>query len=102
MARSMHFLQRTYGALFAEARARLPVESANQINLLEGWLAEHAVDQKQADAMSLLSALATLPKPLTVRSSPAPFRLTEAWAEDLAAAGAVLEVKHDPDPSVSM
>ena len=87
LARSQHFLDRSYGAMIAAARSAMaePATLA-EIDALEGWLPGNAVDAKRADAIGLLRHLSGrgregLPRP---RSR---FELTEAWAADLEAAG---------------
>lgn len=85
-ARSTHFIQRTYPSVCARAQAIVPPRLRPEIDALAHWAAAHAVDQKRADAVSLLRHLAA--REPTVTSEPAPaFRWTEAWARDLDAAG---------------
>jgi hypothetical protein len=83
LARSMHFLDRSYPRLLDDARTTLP---AGTLSRLERWLPAGAIDQKREDAMGLLGRLAREPallEPLARTS----FHLTEAWAYDLDAAG---------------
>ena len=84
LARSIHFLERTYATLFAKARNVLSRQYGALIDELEAWTAVNAVDQKQADAIELLQFLAS---PSGQRRSPIPitppFQLTETWAHDL-------------------
>jgi len=89
LARTTHFVQRTYKRLFAQARSSLPNEWSRFIDPLQSWVAEHTVDQKQADAIGLLRWLAASPGAPDGCASrePEPFRMTEAWAADLEASG---------------
>ena len=86
LARAMPFRERSYDALLAGAYASLPSPLHAHISDLERWLPDHAVDQKRADAVGLLRALAT--QDIATPNRPAaPFRMTEAFAADLAAFG---------------
>lgn len=89
LARSIHFVHRTYERLFDRARSALPKEWSPLIERLERWVAEHATDQKQADAIGLLRCLAagSVERVGQAGPQPPPFRMTEAWAADLDAAG---------------
>lgn len=88
LARSIHFVQRSYESLFDQARSSLPSQWFSMIDPLQRWVAEHAVDQKRADAIALLRLLAASEAPAAhADRQPGPFRMTEAWAADLEAAG---------------
>jgi hypothetical protein len=99
LARSMHFIERSYSALFETARHALPRKFRDRLGPLEEWVAGHAIDQKQDDAVALLRRLAGAPPQLlgggTRQHS---FRLTDAWLADLDAAGfdTTLLSKHEP------
>ncbi|HRO10677.1 TfuA-like protein [Amaricoccus sp.] len=82
LARQQGFLDRSYPATIAAARAAgiAPAE----IDAFEEWLPGNAVDAKRADTIALLRHLATAPRTPLPRL---PFELTEAWAADLEAAG---------------
>lgn len=85
-ARELHFIDRTYAALFDKSRRLLPNDDAAVVHLLETWVDRHAVRQKRDDAINLLHHVAT--QALTTRSvGTTPFRMTEAWAADLDDAG---------------
>ncbi|WP_293864183.1 TfuA-like protein [uncultured Alsobacter sp.] len=83
VARALPFVDRTYDRILDEARHRL---ARADIDRLAAWLATGAVSRKSDDARAALRLLATggAPAPLC---PPPPFRLTEAWAADLDAAG---------------
>jgi hypothetical protein len=85
IARSMHFVERTYPALLARARANLQMEEA--LHRFEQWRPAHAIDQKRTDAVSLLTHLAHAPHRLRSPGTATRFRMTEAWAHDLEVAG---------------
>ncbi len=85
-ARDLHFIDRTYTALFDKARRLLPKDEEAVIHLLETWVDEHAVRQKREDAISLLHHVASR-RFTRAPVETAPFRMTEAWANDLDAAG---------------
>nr|WP_255607607.1 TfuA-like protein [Ancylobacter sp. Lp-2] len=87
IARRTYFLDRLYAPILASARSVLPAEAHAELDRFEHWWPDHAVDHKRADALGLLRLLATTPdllRPPAVRPG---FRLTEAWAHDLDAAG---------------
>jgi hypothetical protein len=88
-ARRLHFLDRSYAAVFEEAG--LPPELRGAIPALAAWIEDHAVRQKRQDALVLLGHMASHP---AERAAGPPFRMTEAWAADLDAAG--LTVHHAP------
>jgi hypothetical protein len=102
LARSIHFLDRTYPSLFRRARASFSGEQGRRVDELEEWVAANAIDQKRADAIGLLQYLAqnrTQFEQAPVRAGKASaFRLTEAWREDLAALGVEFEKSEDRMP----
>jgi hypothetical protein len=89
LARSTLFVHRTYQGLFDRARSALPDHWSRLIDPLQRWVADHAVDQKQADAIGLLRCLGDGREPADAQAAnqATPFRMTEAWAADLEAAG---------------
>ena len=89
LARSILFVHRTYQSLFDAGRSALPDHWARLVDPLQRWVADHAVDQKQADAVGLMRCLGDGREPANAQagSGAAPFRMTEAWAADLEAAG---------------
>jgi hypothetical protein len=88
MARSLHFLDRTYAVLFDRARKDLPVVEVAAIQALQDWVERYAVRQKREDAISLLRHVAAPgTQPCRPAAAVVPFRMTEAWAADLDAAG---------------
>ncbi|MBM6594040.1 TfuA-like protein [Microvirga pudoricolor] len=88
-ARRLHFLDRTYAALLDDAACVLPDPLRGAVPALRAWIEIHAVRQKREDALGLLRHLASRPEETVVAP---PFRMTEAWAADLDAAG--LTVHH--------
>lgn len=89
-ARELHFIDRTYMVLFDEVRRLVPNDGSADIHLLEAWVARHAVRQKRKDAIDLLHHVASrrfTRGPIETT----PFRMTEAWAADLDAAGLLSE-----------
>ena len=86
-ARSMHFVDRSYARLLADARSTLLPVSADALDRLADWLPSGAIDRKREDALGLLTRLSRYPELLSPRPDTPPFRLTEAWAYDLDAAG---------------
>jgi hypothetical protein len=87
LARATHFVDRSYPRLLGDARAVMPETSQAALDELRRWLPGNAVDQKREDALGLLSMLAREPDLLNGKPDCPPFRLTEAWAYDLEAAG---------------
>jgi hypothetical protein len=87
IARAMHFVDRSYPQLLAEARSAPLAPAEPALRRLADWLPDNAIDRKREDAVSLLSALAQRPELLEAKRQVPPFRLTEAWAYDLDAAG---------------
>jgi hypothetical protein len=88
VARSTYFPLRTYKGLFDRARSELPKHWADLIDPLQHWIFHRGIDQKRADAIGLLRWLANLDSPAAQDTKPRqPFRMTEAWAFDLYAAG---------------
>jgi hypothetical protein len=86
IARGMHFVDRTYTALFNRSRDLLPRGDLDCVAPLQHWVEGHAVRQKRADAVGLLRRLANegySRSPVL----PVPFCMTEAWAADLDASG---------------
>jgi hypothetical protein len=81
LARSLHFVDRTYERLFALARARFKPERLCWVEAAERFVAEQAIDQKKADAEALLRYLAA--NPPSKQAASFVFRMTEAWAIDL-------------------
>jgi hypothetical protein len=92
LARSLHFVDRTYERLFDLARVRFTAEWRDWIEAAESFVADHEIDQKKADAEALLRYLAA--NPPSKHTAPFVFRMTEAWAIDLD--DAVISL---PDPS---
>lgn len=86
MARATPFVERSYGRLIGEARQAFPYW-AEALGRLERWLPGKVIDQKRSDAMGLLTRLAQMPDLPVPRHAPPAFRMTEAWAHDLAADG---------------
>jgi hypothetical protein len=87
IARATIFVDRSYVRLMQDARDRVPADWSHVLTRLEHWLADNRVDQKQLDAVGLLTRLAVNPDLLATRPTPPPFQLTEAWAHDLSADG---------------
>jgi len=88
MARSLHFLDRTYAMLFDRALTNLPAPERAVIQPLRDWVQRHAVRQKRDDAIGLLRHLAAAgPHSRRPPAAAPPFRMTESWAADLEAAG---------------
>lgn len=90
IARALPFVERTYERLLDEARrARL---SGAEVESLAAWLPVGSVSRKREDALAVLRRVANSPDSAVPWPSP-PFRLTEAWAADLDAAGLWDEVR---------
>jgi hypothetical protein len=87
LARDTHFVDRSYARLLADARSALPRGSEAALNRLEDWLPSNAIDRKREDAVGLLTRLAQHREILGEPPKAPPFRLTEAWAYDIDAAG---------------
>jgi hypothetical protein len=87
-ARSLHFIERTYERVLADVRRIQPARSLPQLAALEAWLPANAIDQKRTDALALLRGLAdgAFPPRSSDRHT-APFIVTEAFVNDLAASG---------------
>ena len=81
-ARRLHFLRRTYRAVFDQARNELPASLVPGLDRLEAWVADHAIDVKRDDAISLLRLVAQSPAKNEPMQSK-PFDVTESWAIDL-------------------
>lgn len=88
-AQALHFIQRTYERILADARRHADPTTLAQLAALEAWLPDHMVDQKRADAISLLHQLGagTMPIQPAIDFSASPFVVTEAFLNDLAMAG---------------
>jgi hypothetical protein len=87
-ARSLHFTERSYPVLFARADGFLPERWRPLVEPLSRWIDGHAVHQKRADALGLLRRLSDgMQASRSALPLSSPFRMTEAWAADLAAAG---------------
>lgn len=87
IARATHFAERSYAKLLQDARSILPARSVDALARFEDWLAYNRIDQKREDAVGLLTRLAVNPDLTVPRQARPPFRLTESWANDLAADG---------------
>jgi hypothetical protein len=87
LARDTHFVDRSYPRLLADARSTLPHKSGPALDRLAHWLPSGALDRKRGDAIELLTTLARCPHLVGKGQDNPPFRLTEAWAYDLDAAG---------------
>ncbi|WP_287238179.1 TfuA-like protein [Mesorhizobium sp.] len=87
LARRMHFVDRRYACLLAEARSALPRSCAGTLQRLADWLPSSKIDRKREDAVGLLTRLARFRELPGKRQDTQAFRLTEAWAYDLDAAG---------------
>ncbi|MDJ1158195.1 TfuA-like protein [Chelatococcus sp. SYSU_G07232] len=91
LAADTPFAERSYERLVDDARRAGAGEAAEDLDRLGAWLAGHAVDQKRADTLSLLRALAADPARIerdTARLTKRPsFAMTAAWADDLTDAG---------------
>lgn len=100
LAQDLHFLDRTYAALLAAARRTGAEDMGRSLDALEGWIPDHAVDQKRLDAKGILQLLNVRQTSASDLMTPAPFRLTEAWAADLDAAGLLTpDLLSGPDPT---
>jgi hypothetical protein len=93
MARSTHFLERSYAYLFERARTELPKAWSSSLRRLEDWVCYHAVDQKQRDAVSLLVGLDAQMRRAERRASgpQREFTATEAFIRDLENSGLDIE-----------
>jgi hypothetical protein len=85
-ARSTYFIERRYETVIDAVRIRMGSSADSQLLRLERFLRMEAIDQKRNDAIELLQYLATGSQQVCTLSAPK-FRLTEAWAADLVAAG---------------
>ncbi|MBB3771970.1 hypothetical protein FHS55_002579 [Angulomicrobium tetraedrale] len=86
-ARATYFIDRHYPTIIAAARLALKDADRAGLDRFEQWWPTNAIDQKRADALGLLRRLAAAPyllRPLAHRPA---FRMTEAFAQDLDAAG---------------
>jgi hypothetical protein len=87
LARDTHFVNRNYPRLLADARSNLPDRSQVTLDRLADWLPLGTLDRKREDAVGLLARLSRCPELFENRQDTPSFRLTEAWAYDLDAAG---------------
>lgn len=87
LVRDTHFVDRSYARLLADARFILPHGSAVALDRLADWLPSGEIDRKREDAVGLLTSLARSPGIIGKHPKLPSFRLTEAWAYDLDAAG---------------
>jgi hypothetical protein len=87
IARTTHFVDRSYRGLVEGGRVQGRGSWDGAMDRFERWLARHAIDRKREDAIGLLARLAREPRLLQPPAIRPPFRLTEAWAYDLDAAG---------------
>jgi len=87
LARDTHFVDRGYPRLIADAGATFGGSWRPALGRLEDWLPSGAIDRKREDAAGLLRRLARPMELPDMAPKPPPFRLTEAWAYDLDAAG---------------
>lgn len=87
IARATVFVDRSYARLMSDAREVVPARWSGALSELNHWLQDNRIDQKRADAVGLLTRLAVNPDCLATQRAPPPFRMTESWAHDLAAAG---------------
>jgi hypothetical protein len=88
LARSIHFRERSYEALFSAARAHCQSSDNSLILCLEKWVSANAVDQKKADAVELLQRLADQSNFARLSAQlvmPPP--LTQTWITDLREGG---------------
>jgi hypothetical protein len=84
IARATAFVDRTYANLLEQAHRTLPANWSDVLTTFERWLPGKAIDQKRSDAVGLLTRLAKEPHLEMPQRLRPPFRLTEAWAHDLA------------------
>ncbi len=87
LARDMHFVDRSYTRLLADARSAPLRQSGSALDRLADWFPSGALDRKREDALGLLTRLARYPELIVRRADIPRFQLTEAWAYDLDAAG---------------
>jgi hypothetical protein len=99
LARSIHFLNRTYLSLFRRVRTNFSEEHGRRLSELEKWVVANAIDQKRADAVGLLQHLAQnrtkFEQAPDIAGRISEFRLTEVWRDDLAALGLPYEEPED-------
>lgn len=86
-ARATYFLDRLYPPIIEKARAALPLSRHAELDRFARWWPGNAIDQKREDAIGLLDYLARTPHVLDRPLRLPAFRMTEAWAYDLDAAG---------------
>ncbi|MBZ6076791.1 TfuA-like protein [Microvirga puerhi] len=88
IARSIHFLERSYSQTLSCAMVGVDAQEASCLRDLDEWLHHHAFSQKRADAASLLRCLATATDGSLNETINVPtFRLTEALVRDLEESG---------------
>jgi hypothetical protein len=87
-ARTFHFLERSYAGVLARARVGAPAHWKASLTALEAWIHNHSVSQKQIDAIGLLQWVRGRGGKAASRPNHVPpFRMTEAFAYDIDAAG---------------
>ncbi|MDQ0509596.1 TfuA-like protein [Ancylobacter amanitiformis] len=86
-ARATYFIDRQYPAIIAHARLALTGPARAGLDRFAEWWPDNSVDQKRTDARGLLRRLATAPDLLRPLAHRPVFRMTEAFAHDLDAAG---------------
>lgn len=84
-ARSTYFIDRRYGNVIEFTRQVTDGEAQAELLQLEKFISRYVIPQKKYDAIELLQYLATGVDGVRVQTPS--FRLTEAWAADLDAAG---------------
>ncbi|QRM29963.1 TfuA-like protein [Microvirga sp. VF16] len=88
IARSTHFLERSYSHVLTRAEAEIPAQYASSLRNLQAWLRDHTISQKRIDAIGLLRQLAMRAGTRMTEAVRAPrFQLTEAFVRDLEDAG---------------
>jgi hypothetical protein len=88
IARTTHFLERSYSYVLTRAQAEISAQYAPSLHNLQVWLRDHAVNQKRTDAVGLLRQLSTQEAVSMTETTCRPsFQLTEALVRDLEDAG---------------
>ncbi|WP_201861592.1 TfuA-like protein [Microvirga soli] len=88
IARTTHFLERSYSHVLTRAEAEGSERYAPSLRNLQVWLRDHAINQKRTDAIELLRQLSTREAlSMTGTVSHPSFQLTEALVRDLEDAG---------------
>jgi hypothetical protein len=85
-ARSTYFIERRYENVIEKARHEMGDTGSETLLQLEKFIIKGAIDQKRTDAVELLQYLTTHFEVIRTQQTRS-FRLTEAWAADLDAAG---------------